>query len=429
MRKKIWIASVIGAVVLALVVFTICFLSPVKSDLVDKRVDTLVVAPSEMLYGLPKDSFGLEELTVRANQFLSDILSAKGISYQTIDQMVKVCNPLFDFRKMNVGHQFVFFMSRKSPRQVEHLVYEIDKLKYIKVSMGDTIKATLGEKEIVHVEKTASAKIRSSLWKTIQENNLSPGLAIQLSDVFAWSVDFFGIEKGDYFKVMYREDHVDGECIGIGKIHAAVFSHHKKVIYAFNFDQDGVWDFFDEKGQSLRKAFLKAPLKFNRISSRFSNARLHPILKILRPHHGIDYAAPSGTPVHSIGDGRVVVKGWDGKGGGNYIKIAHNSVYATVYMHLSGFAPGVSQGQSVKQGQLIGFVGSTGLSSGPHLDFRVFQNGKPIDPLSVESPPVEPVKPENVSRYLTYISPLKKTLDGLPFSEVRKPFPLRLIGR
>ena len=206
---------------------------------------------------------------------------------------------------------------------------------------------------------------------------------------------------------------MDSTSIGVGQIKAALFRHHNRSYYAFLFDEDGEWNYFDEDGNSLRKAFLKAPLKFSRISSRFSSGRLHPVLKIRRPHHGVDYAAPAGTPVYAIGDGRVSHKGWDAKGGGNYLKITHNSVYTTVYMHLKGFAPGLTQGKQVRQGELIGFVGSTGLSTGPHLDFRVFKNDRPIDPLKMEAPSVEPVKAVNRARYTAYADSLKLIIDKI----------------
>ncbi|MCF6357955.1 MAG: M23 family metallopeptidase [Draconibacterium sp.] len=226
-----------------------------------------------------------------------------------------------------------------------------------------------------------------------------PMLALELSDIFAWTIDFFAIQKGDRFRVIYDERFVDSTSIGIGEIYAVEFDHYGEPNYAFIFDQNNRLDYFDEKGKSLRKAFLKAPLKFSRISSRFSNSRMHPVLRIRRPHHGIDYAAPKGTPVMSIGDGTVIARAYQRRGGGNYLKIKHNSVYTTTYMHLNGFAKGVTTGSRVKQGQVIGYVGSTGLATGPHLDFRVHKNGSPVDPLKVKAPPVEPVKEENLARY------------------------------
>jgi len=224
-------------------------------------------------------------------------------------------------------------------------------------------------------------------------------LALELSDIFAWTIDFFAIQKGDRFRVIYDEQFVDSTSIGIGEIYAVQFDHYSEPNYAFRFLQDDRYDYFDEKGTSLRKAFLKAPLKFSRISSRFSSGRMHPVLRIRRPHHGVDYAAPKGTPVMSIGDGTVVAKAYQKGGGGNYLKIKHNSVYTTTYMHLSGYAKGIASGSRVKQGQVIGYVGATGLATGPHLDFRVAKNGSLVDPLKVKAPPVEPVKEENMARY------------------------------
>jgi murein DD-endopeptidase MepM/ murein hydrolase activator NlpD len=226
-------------------------------------------------------------------------------------------------------------------------------------------------------------------------------LALRLSDIFAWSIDFYAIQKGDRFRVIYDEMFVDSASIGVGNIYAVQFDHMGTENYAFRFFQDDRFDYFDEEGQSLRKAFLKSPLEFARISSRFSHSRMHPVLRIRRPHHGVDYAAPKGTPVRAIGDGTVIARAYQAGGGGNYVKIKHNSVYTTTYMHLSGFAKGIVQGARVQQGQVIGFVGSTGLSTGPHLDFRVHKNGTPVDPLKVEAPPVEPVNESRMPEYVT----------------------------
>jgi murein DD-endopeptidase MepM/ murein hydrolase activator NlpD len=192
--------------------------------------------------------------------------------------------------------------------------------------------------------------------------------------------------------VIYEDLVVEGRSIGIGNILAALFHHEDRDYYAFYFVQDSIGDYFDEQSNSLRREFLKAPLKFSRISSRFSNSRYHPVLKIRRPHHGVDYAAPTGTPVQTIGDGKVIEMAYQKGGGGKYLKIKHNSVYTTTYMHLQGFAKGIREGVRVKQGDVIGYVGSTGLSTGPHLDFRVYKNGSAVDPLKMESPPAEPVK-------------------------------------
>lgn len=230
------------------------------------------------------------------------------------------------------------------------------------------------------------------------DNDLHPMLAIELSEIYAWSIDFFGLQKGDSFKVIYEEEYIDTISNGIKHILAASFSHAGSEIYAIPLIQDGEESYYDLEGNSLRKAFLKAPLRFSRISSRYSNSRLHPILRIRRPHHGVDYAAPAGTPVHAIGDGRVIMREYQG-GAGRIVKIRHNSVYTTAYMHLRAYGKGITVGKYVKQGDIIGYVGSTGLSTGPHLDFRFYKNGHAVDPLKVKAPPVLPVSEDNIEKF------------------------------
>ncbi len=386
--------------------------SPVTEETLDS-LEVIELPEPDLLYGLPVDSFLIEESKVKRNQFLADIFLKAGVDYPTINTIVEKTKPVFDVRKIKVGNQYHLFYSQDTLKQLKHFVYAIDNTDYMVVSLGDSIQAYRDVKEIRRELKTASGVINSSLWVTMTEHDINPLLAIELSEIFAWTVDFFGIEKGDNFRVYYDELYVDSVSIGIGEVHAALFQHRGRDYYAFNYEEDSLKNFFDEEGQSLRKAFLKAPLKFSRISSRFSNSRLHPVLKIRRPHHGIDYAAPTGTPVYALGDGRVIARAYQKRGGGNYIKIKHNSVYTTVYMHLHGFAKGISKGTQVRQGQLIGYVGSTGLSTGPHLDFRVYKNGHPVDPLKIDAPPVNPVKEEHMQDYKNFIGPLKQKVDSI----------------
>ena len=243
-------------------------------------------------------------------------------------------------------------------------------------------------------------------------NDMSPALAMELSDIYAWSIDFFALQPNDKFTVIYEQRYVDTTEVGFGKIWGARFEHDGKVYYAIPFVQNGKLDYWDEKGNSLRKALLKAPLKYSRISSRFSNSRLHPVLRIRRPHHGVDYAAPSGTPVYAIGDGVVIYKGWSG-GGGNTLKIKHNVGSLTSgYLHLKAYAKGISKGTRVKQGDLIGYVGATGLATGPHLDFRIWRGSTPIDPLKVPSEPDEPIKKENLAAFEKVKARIMAELDG-----------------
>lgn len=256
-------------------------------------------------------------------------------------------------------------------------------------------------------------KVESSLWVAMQKQDTSPLLAMELSNIYGWTIDFFSLQKEDEFRVIYEQECVEGKELDNFHILAASFRYSDSVYYAIPFVQDGEELYYGSTGNSLEGAFLKAPLDFYRITSRFSNSRFHPVLRRYRAHHGVDYAAPTGTPVYAIGNGKVIAKGYQANGGGNYLKIRHNSVYVTTYMHLSRFAKGIQVGSEVKQKEVIGYVGSTGLSTGPHLDFRVFENGKPINPLLIKSQPKKPISPANMPAFEVLRDSLVKRLSAL----------------
>lgn len=369
-----------------------------RQHLIDYSDSTQIEDISLKLYGLPIDSFEIIEQKVKPGQSLSALLNPFGISLKTIDNIAKASDSIFDLRKIRTGHKYTVFCSKDSNKIAKYLVYEHNAVEYILFDLSDSINILKQEKEIKIQTKTASGTITSSLWNTMIDNKINPILSGELSEIYAWTIDFFGLQKGDNFKVVYDEQYVDSNSIGISNVYAICFNHAGHDFYAFPFVQDSVESYFDEEGKSLKKAFLKAPLRYSRISSKFSNSRLHPVLKIRRPHHGVDYAAPVGTPVQAIGDGKVIKAERSG-GAGNMVKIKHNSVYSTAYLHLSKYGKGIKVGSYVKQGDVIGYVGSTGVSTGPHLDFRFYKNGSPVDPLKVESPPVDPVKEENIKEF------------------------------
>ncbi len=356
-----------------------CFVS---KKVIVNDVDSLAVEP-KFAYGIRVDSLMVYKHKVRANENLSDILLKYGVEYPKID--------VFDYSVI---------VKDDSTKKLLYFVYEISPIDYVIYDLGDSVHAHRDKKEVIVKIDTVSGVIKSSLWNAIVENDADPNLANEMSEIYAWTIDFFGIQKGDYFKVVYENLFVEGHAIGMGKILAAKFNHYGKDQFAFYYLQDGSGDYFDEQANSLRRAFLKAPLKFKRISSTFSHSRMHPILKIRRPHLGVDYAADRGTPVVSIGDGSVTSAGFSG-GGGKTVKIKHNGTYSTAYLHLNNFGPGIKAGARVKQGQVIGYVGSSGLSTGPHLDFRFYKNGQAIDPLKVESPPAMPVTEKYKQNFLT----------------------------
>lgn len=352
------------------------------------------VKPVPRLYGLAIDSFHLETKLVGRNQNLGHILQQYALPERAFTQLLLYAGTVFDVRKIREGNSYTAFLSKDTLYRLQYLVYEHTPLDYVVFDFTDSVRLYLRQKELITRQKRASGTIETSLWNAVTQNRINPMVALELSEMYAWTIDFFGLQPGDHFTVVYDEMYVDTLSIGLGRIHAASFNHAGKEMLAIPFIQDSVEAYFDAEGNSLRRAFLKAPLRYSRISSRFSGSRMHPILKIRRPHYGVDYSAPVGTPVYSIGDGRVIMVDYQ-SGSGRIVKIRHNSVYTSAYMHLSSFAKGIQTGKYVAQGELLGYVGSSGLSTGPHLDFRVSMNGSPIDPLKMESPPVDPIKPEN----------------------------------
>lgn len=358
----------------------------------------------EYLYGICIDNYDVMVDTIRKNQFLSNIMLKQNIDYNTITHIEKNHRKTFDIRKIKPGQKHTFLISRDSIVQPVFWIYEIDKINYAVFSLTDSLNAWVGQKEVETKVEYIEGTIESSLWNAIAAVGGDQNITMELSDIYQWTVDFFGIQSGDVFKVVYENKYIKDECIGMGKILSCYLNNAGSEHYAYYFEQNGRGEYFDENGDNLRRTFLKAPLNYRRISSTFSNARKHPITKVVRPHHGVDYAAATGTPVVTIGDGTVIEKGWDSKGGGNYVKVKHNGTYTTTYMHLNGFAKGIQKGKKVKQGDLIGYVGSSGSSTGPHLDFRLCKNGKYINPLTFESPSAEPVKEENKAAFEEIVS-------------------------
>lgn len=363
--------------------------------------DTLTIDESRepvLVFGIPADSFNIITGYIKRNSFLSELLSEYGVPLQELEQVLRNSDTVFDVRKLRSGNHYTLLCENDSLGRARYMIYEHDPATCYIFSFNDSLNITPYKKEINGIIRYSCGTIETSLWESMIAANQHPFLAVELSEIFAWTVDFFGLQKGDSYKAIYEELLIDGESLGIGRIYGAEFTWAGKKITAIPFIQDSTETYFDTDGNSLQKAFLKAPLKFSRITSRFSGSRLHPILRIIRPHYGVDYAAPVGTPVYTVGDGKVTEMRSDGESG-RMIRIVHNSVYATAYLHLSRYAEGIAPGSFVKQGDVIGYVGSSGLSTGPHLDFRFYMNGSPVDPLKVEAPPVEPVSEENMERF------------------------------
>ena len=393
-----------ASVIIILLIVIFITKSPFETfdtDVIVEVLDSTELQQKHYRYGIPSENFEVIEDVVGKNQHLAGILSRYGVSASKIHEAVERSKEIFDVRKIRSGHKYILFLANDSLKTPEFFIYEKNDLEYVVIDFKEACNAYSGKKDMEIKELTAKVGINSSLWNAMKAAGVDPTLAITLSDIYAWSIDFYGIAKNDSIRVIYEQSFVEGKPLCDFTVKGASFTHMGKKYYAFPFLQDERVAFFDENGYSLQKSFLKAPLKYSRISSGFSNNRYHPVLKINRPHHGVDYAAPTGTKVFTIGDGVVTQKSFQKNGGGNYITIKHNSVYSTTYMHLSKFASGIHVGKRVKQGDVIGYVGSTGLATGPHLDFRVYKNGSPINPLKMESPPKEPVSAENMPHFTT----------------------------
>lgn len=371
-------------------------------------------------FGFYSDSLDHQTYSVEKNETLSDILFDLGISNNDIIKIIDKSKKVLNVKKIVAGNLYHTYTNSDSLITLVYFVYEKSPRHFVVFDLKDSINIYESEKEILVKEEQKSAIIDQSLYVSLMESDASPELAIKLSQIFAWQIDFYHLQKGDNFKVIYEELFIDDKFFAIGQIKAAYFFHNGKEFYAIPFTQDSVFQYFDENGNSLRKAFLKAPLEFGRISSRYSKSRLHPVLKTHRPHLGVDYAAPVGTPVRTTGDGIITEAGYN-KGSGKFIKIKHNSVYTTMYLHLSKYASGIKKGARVKQGQVIGYVGSTGLSTGPHLDYRFFVNGSPVDPLKVELPPSHPVKQELRASYEIQRDSLMNLLNKVELKSPEKP--------
>ena len=358
------------------------------------------VKESNIVFGIDADNYTLERKTVERGDSWSKILGEYGIGTQKVlhlDQLTKEICPL---RNIRAGSHYTTFTRQDSTSlHLDHLVYEKNLIDYVVFSfVGDSVAVREGQREVEIRRKKSSAIISSSLWGAIMEAQLPYSLASEMEDIYQWTVDFFGIQQGDSFTVIYDEKFIDTLSVGIGRVWGAKFTHRGKDIYAIPFEQGGKLQYWEEDGGSLRKQLLKAPLKFTRISSKFSHARLHPVLKKYRPHHGVDYAAPSGTPVRAVADGVVTKKSYD-KAAGNMLKIKHPGNLSSGYLHLRGFAKGIKVGAKVSQGQVIGYVGSTGRSTGPHLDFRLWKGSTPINPLKVPQKPSEPISKDNREKF------------------------------
>ncbi|MFI3303236.1 MAG: peptidoglycan DD-metalloendopeptidase family protein [Rikenellaceae bacterium] len=353
-------------------------------------------------YGILSDGYNLDKQSVKRGETMGTILSRYGASATEVYYLEKAAKAVYPLNKIRSGNSYTTFTKPDSlgVERLDYLVYDITNVDYAVFSFADgAINAYKGSKPTTVKRHKQTAVIDSSMWLAASKAGMPDALSSQIEDIYQWTVDFFSIDKGDNFTVIYDEMFVDDTVsIGLGRVWGAKFEHSNKEYYAIPFKQNSTIQYWEADGGSLRKQMLKAPLKYTRISSGFSYSRLHPVYKVYKPHTGVDYAAPMGTPVQSVADGTVVYKGWGG-GGGNTLKIKHPGGYTTGYLHLKGYAKNIAVGSTVKQGQTIAYVGSTGTSTGPHLDYRVWKGKTPINPLKLPQEPAEPISAENRAHF------------------------------
>ncbi|MDH4058300.1 MAG: peptidoglycan DD-metalloendopeptidase family protein [Cyclobacteriaceae bacterium] len=414
--KKALVIFLLGVFTLGIILLLTVSLPPSYEQLPTtetQRVEINIVEPTVM-FGMVVDSLHITEDVVKRNQRFTDLLEGYSVSPAVYQQLHFVPRNVFDFRKIAMNKKYTILSHRDSMKTVKALVYEANPIDYVIFHLEDTLWVEPCQREVVTEERAITGVVQSSLAETIGSMGITHELTNRFVDIFAWQIDFQRLQKGDQFKLIYEENMVEGQPIGIGKIIGVYFEHFGNPYYAFPFDQGDGLDYFNEDGQSLRKALLKYPIEFTRISSRYSRNRFHPVAKVFRPHLGTDFAADTGTPIRTVGDGIVLEARYNGNNG-NYVKIRHNATYTTQYLHMSKIATGIKPGMKVRQGQVIGFVGSTGLAKGSHLCYRFWKNGVQVDALKVELPPSAPIKDESISSFQQVVIETTSRLDAIAF--------------
>jgi murein DD-endopeptidase MepM/ murein hydrolase activator NlpD len=358
-------------------------------------IDSLAKEPAKevFLYGINVTGLNIVEGKVSKNQTLASILSPFNVPYQIIDEIAKKSKEVFDVRWIAANKKFTVLTPSNSSK-AQFFIYEPNPAEYVVFNL-DSVDIYKAEKPAELRKREIGGRIESSLYNAMVDKGVSPELIDEFADLYGWSVDFQSLQKGDIYKVIFEEKLVEGNVVSVSGIQLAYFEHKGEILHAIPFEQNGQISFFDQNGNSFKKAFLRDPLKYSRISSRYNLNRFHPVQKRYKAHLGTDYAAPTGTEIRSVGDGTVIEAKYS-SANGNYVKVKHNGTYTTQYLHMSKIGKGIKAGTRVRQGQVIGYVGSTGLATGPHLCFRFWKNGKQEDWLKEKIPPSEPIAKQNL---------------------------------
>lgn len=390
-----------------------------KDQAVKTEVKKKKLPPVEKEYGFVLNDFEVLEDTIESGDSFGYIMDQNGVGHGKVFEISNKVKDTFNPARITAGKRYVILKAKDSAKTPQYFIYENDKINYTVVALGDSIYAEKKKKPVTIKRREVSGVIISSLSEAIETQGLSNLLVYELSDIYQWSIDFFRLQKGDQFKMVYHEKYIDDSVfVGIDKVDAAVFKHSDKPFYAFRYLNDTVSgrpSFYDEEAKALQSFFLKAPLDYSRISSRFTKRRFHPVQKRWKAHLGTDYAAPYNTPIKSTANGTVIASSYT-SGNGNYVKVRHNSKYTTQYLHMTKRA--VKTGQTVKQGDVIGYVGSTGLATGPHVCYRFWVNGRQVDPYRQNLPSAKHIEEDLKDEYFAYIEPLKKELEQISYKNI-----------
>ncbi|MBA6152158.1 M23 family metallopeptidase [Gelidibacter maritimus] len=368
-------------------------------------------------FGFNLNDYVVKRDTIRSGDSFGTILQRNNMNYPKIYQIAESAKDSYDIRKLQIGKPYTMLFSKDSLQTPQCFIYQENNIDYVVIHFADSIVTYKEKKPVTIVTKEASGIINNSLSVTMDSQGLPQALIGEMADIYAWSINFWKLQKGDKFKIIYKQRYIeDSIYAGLEGIDAAYFQHKDEDFYAFKFQTDTLskgGDFFDEEAKSLKRAFLQAPVNFGRISSRYNlNRRIAYYGYALRPHKGTDFAAAIGTPILATANGTVTESTRRG-GNGKYVKIKHNETYSTQYLHMRNQA--VKKGQYVKQGDVIGYVGMTGNTSGPHVCYRFWKNGKQVDPFKEKLPSVESVPDHLIDKYNEFISPLRDRLKSIPY--------------
>ncbi len=376
-------------------------------------VEEVSARQSAFQFGFNLDSFHLEKKLVKRNDFFGGILSDHGLAANLILLIEHETKDIFNIRNIREGAKYHVVRKHECDAQPVALVYEPDQFRYVVYDFRDSVEVKLVEKTVDVCEEVASGQITSSLWKALEGQNVHPGIIDLMEEALSSSVDFYHTQKGDEFKVIFENRYIDGELVGMGRLLAASYTNENGSNYAFLYKLKDNEGYFDFEGRPARKAFLKSPVKFSRISSSYNLRRFHPIKGRTIPHLGTDYAAPHGTPIRTVADGVIVAASY-GSGNGNFVKVRHDNVYETQYLHMSRFAKGIRPGVRVRQGETIGYVGATGLATGPHVCFRFWKNGRQINHLRERLPSAQPMAADQLPAFFEFRDKLLLRLNQIP---------------